>query len=295
MVTALMQKSALIALMKEHRFRDESDLAEVARLAEKYPWCAAFQVLRAMGAKQYDKLDAREDINRAAVYIGDRTKLYAYTAGPFTAVAEGAPAAEPESAPPAAHTSAASARALHPGAPDEKPSAADPSGDPDPLEVQILSAAAARLGEMAAEEVSADAPLPEKKDRPDPAADTGGAADDFAAYGAFAKWLRDLDGEERSEKPQRKSALPADDILEKFIAQSPQITQSKASFFSPARMGKMSLIEDETFVTETLAKIYEKQQDYKKAARAYARLGLKYPEKSTYFATLQKQAEAKIK
>jgi len=44
-----------------------------------------------------------------------------------------------------------------------------------------------------------------------------------------------------------------------------------------------------------LARIYERQHDYKKAARAYARLGLKYPEKNVYFAALQKQAEEKIK
>ncbi len=293
MVAAFMQKSALIALMKEHRFSDESDLSEVDRLAEKYPWCAAFQVLRAVGAKQYDKLDAREHINRAAVYIGDRSKLYTYTAGPFAAIAH--PSPEPELTPQAEQNPAASASPSFPAAPAEKNSASAASEDPDPLEVQILSAAAARWGEMAAEEVSADGPLPGEKSRPDAAEETDGAEDDIAAYGAFAKWLRDLDGEDGREKPERKSNLPADDMLEKFIAQSPQITQSKASFFSPSRMGKMSLVEDETFVTETLAKVYERQQDYKKAARAYARLGLKYPEKSTYFDTLQKQAEAKIK
>lgn len=293
MVTALMQKSALIALMKEYRFSDESDLGEVDRLAEKYPWCAAFQVLRAVGAKQYDKLDARDHINRAAVYIGDRTKLYAYTARPLTTTARSSHEVEP--VPQSDQDPCASAAPSLPEAPAEKSPAAASSEDPDPLEVQILSAAAARWGEMAAEEVSADGPLPEKKNRPDAAEETDGAEDDFAAYGAFAKWLRDLDDEDGGDKPESKSNLPADDMLEKFIAQSPQITQSKASFFSPSRMGKMSLVEDETFVTETLAKVYEQQQDYKKAARAYARLGLKYPEKSTYFATLQKQAEAKIK
>ena len=53
-------------------------------------------------------------------------------------------------------------------------------------------------------------------------------------------------------------------------------------------------MEDDSFVTETLAKIYEKQGDYKKAARAYKNLSLKYPEKRTYFAALQKKAEEKI-
>ena len=39
-----------------------------------------------------------------------------------------------------------------------------------------------------------------------------------------------------------------------------------------------------TWMTETLAKIYEEQKNYDKAIRAYRILSLKYPEKSAYFA-----------
>lgn len=295
-----MQKSAFITLMKEHRFRNESDLAAVSRLAASYPWCAALQVLQAVGAKQFDTLDAGADINRAAVYIGDRTKLYEYTARRRPPVERPSPEEKTADPAPSATTAQAETKsetAVPEGAAEfsEHYFGERHSEEPDPLEVQILSAAAVQMGEMAAAEVPDDISLQEEEElqsRPESPDDSGSEPDD---YGAFAKWLRKLDGEEAEEKPVRKSNLPADDILEKFIAQSPQIAPAKASFFSPARMGKMSLVEDETFVTETLAKIYEKQQDFKKAARAYARLGLKYPEKSTYFATLQKQAEAKIK
>ncbi len=42
---------------------------------------------------------------------------------------------------------------------------------------------------------------------------------------------------------------------------------------------------DQEFVTETLAKVYEKQGLYKEAIQAYEKLSLKYPEKNAYFAT----------
>ena len=42
--------------------------------------------------------------------------------------------------------------------------------------------------------------------------------------------------------------------------------------------------EEESYFTETLAKIYVKQQRYSKALEIITRLNLKYPEKNAYFA-----------
>jgi len=46
----------------------------------------------------------------------------------------------------------------------------------------------------------------------------------------------------------------------------------------------MEVLDDESYFTETLAKIYVKQQRYSKALEIIRRLNLKYPKKNAYFA-----------
>ena len=44
------------------------------------------------------------------------------------------------------------------------------------------------------------------------------------------------------------------------------------------------ILDDESYFTETLAKIYVKQQRYSKALEIIRKLNLKYPKKNAYFA-----------
>lgn len=88
--------------------------------------------------------------------------------------------------------------------------------------------------------------------------------------------------ESQKEKNKIKSSR---DIIENFIKEDPKISKpKKTEFFSPVNMARISVVEDLSFVTETLAKIYEKQGNYSKAIHAYENLILKYPEKNAYFA-----------
>lgn len=305
-----MQKSTLISLMETQKFSEEALLEEVQELGNAYPWCSTFKVLQAVGAKQYDRLDAKDCLNTASVYIGDRTKLYSYTVRKklleHIAVSEelDASAAIPKEIvePKTGVAVPVTERAAETDPGQEKTvqaeeDATEKDNSPissDPLEAQILSAAVGHLGEMEVEGMLSqkdEAPPASENDENEPTFEVKGRAEE--SFSSFTTWLNSLDGV--TNPPAKSSLPPADEILEKFISESPQITPAKASFFSPSQMGKMSLAEDESFVTETLASIYEKQHDFKKAARAYARLKLKYPEKSAYFAALQKQAEEKIK
>lgn len=84
-------------------------------------------------------------------------------------------------------------------------------------------------------------------------------------------------------------SLPTSELIDRFIQQSTPEPKPKATFFTPQQAGKQSLDDTAGMVTETLARIYEKQGNFTKATEAYRKLALKYPDKSTYFAARQKE------
>ncbi len=105
----------------------------------------------------------------------------------------------------------------------------------------------------------------------------------------FAAWLKAIDegvelAEEVSEKPVSSSTV--ENLIDKFITEEPRMSKPKKEFYSPVNMAKQSVLDDENLVTETLARIYMKQEKYQKAIRAYEVLSLKFPDKKRYFAAL---------
>ena len=73
------------------------------------------------------------------------------------------------------------------------------------------------------------------------------------------------------------------ELIDKFIENNPKISPIKKE--TPT----ISIVKDdqsqsESLMTETLARIYLEQKNYKKAIQSYKILSLKYPEKSGFFA-----------
>ena len=113
---------------------------------------------------------------------------------------------------------------------------------------------------------------------------------------SFLDWLElnkniKIDESTDKRKNKRGKSKPKQALISQFIQEDPRITPAKKDFFSPSNSARISLVDNEEFVTETLARIYCKQGSFDKAIKAYESLSLKFPEKSTYFADLIKEVK----
>ena len=96
------------------------------------------------------------------------------------------------------------------------------------------------------------------------------------------------------EKSSRK--LVQAQLIEKFIIANPRIEPVRDKSEHPLEdISKPFTEERGGFITETLAKIYINQGYYSKAIDIYEKLSLKFPEKSSYFATQIEKVKGLIK
>jgi tetratricopeptide (TPR) repeat protein len=109
----------------------------------------------------------------------------------------------------------------------------------------------------------------------------------FATPLRFSDWLVSMKSidDKVEEKEFVKPLNSSKDLIDKFIASKPRKIDVTKEPLTPKELGRLSLVENEDFVTETLAGIYAKQGKYLKAIKIYEQLILNFPEKSTFFAS----------
>ena len=106
----------------------------------------------------------------------------------------------------------------------------------------------------------------------------------FTPIDREAKPIKSTSEEKKSKKSVKSIAKAKKfDLIEKFIEKSPKLVAKKTAA-SKHNIAKAQMIQPEALMTETLARIYLEQKNYKKAIQSYKILSLKYPEKSGFFA-----------
>jgi tetratricopeptide (TPR) repeat protein len=103
---------------------------------------------------------------------------------------------------------------------------------------------------------------------------------------SFNEWMQLISQKPILREEKQNLAIPNNDkftIIDKFIKSNPKIKPvDKNTTFTDISLESSS--DDESLMTETLAKVYLEQKKYEKAIKAYRILILKYPEKSGFFA-----------
>ena len=107
------------------------------------------------------------------------------------------------------------------------------------------------------------------------------------------------EGEEKIKAPKpvtpNNEPLPKEQlaIIDKFIETNPSVSRVKEKMYDPVVQAKESERLDDTLITETMARIFAKQEKFERAIDAYRKLQLKYPQKSDYFAALIEEIKRK--
>lgn len=162
------------------------------------------------------------------------------------------------------------------------------------LEKEILSNIAAIQSEQVLNELPVIEPAKDEKEHIlIPPAQHKEA--DLEGKHSFEYWLKalpEVGAKPVTEKPAKP--LKTSDIINSFLANEPRISKPKAEFFSPTKAAKRSVTEDDSIISETLAKILITQGNLQKALKAYETLLLQNPEKRTYFAARIEEIREKI-
>ncbi|MEZ4827020.1 MAG: hypothetical protein R3C61_12195 [Bacteroidia bacterium] len=87
-------------------------------------------------------------------------------------------------------------------------------------------------------------------------------------------------------RPVFSRKVASQNLIDAFLENQGHIRRKNADkeAAQPVKSAVESIMEDENLVTETMARLHLLQNNRREAIRIYEKLGLLYPEKSTYFA-----------
>ncbi len=321
-----MDRDHLTHLIDDPARVQHDDITDLRAMTERYPWFSAAHLLLAVGEHRQGDVLFDEQLRTSAAHLPSRSVLFdqVHVSRPVP------PRSEQEEQPPTAEPTRIEAKldVLEPvvAAPplEEFPRPREQDA-PDPLDQQMRQSALAGSYELLIEHAGAtlmpaiDLAQEQPTDLPqaEPMREVIEPVERFAMLPSalsFIQWLELADrdvtavpardtGPAMARKEEGRLTNAADAmgtepdtkaLIHGFIQQAaPQAPIKKTEFFNPQQAAKRSLEDHADLVTETLARIYEKQGNHVKAITAYERLAVKHPERSAYFRALAKGLEGK--
>ncbi len=307
-----MNKSEFIDIIKEHTILSGSEYNDIARIIGSYPYFQSARVLLLNSLYKNDDIEFTDKLKEAAIFIADREVLYHL-------LNDRARFSVPEDEVEVSDKTVEGEKSGDKGAGKEEHGAVAKPVSDDEREIkgrfetvsgrsreELKREIQNRLDEISGEsllQLDDNATQGEAKEDIHGDYDTADALraddelldldiDDDRTDGMDSRDEELADGVDKNregglngEKGQY-GFIDDDELVERFINSNPRIEPRKDMDDSGDEdIPSQEKEESSQLITETLAGIYLSQGYYTKAINIYERLSLKYPEKSTYFAT----------
>jgi len=267
-----MNRNDFIRIIHNSSAVDRQMIGEVRELIDLFPYFQSAHLLLLKGLHNISDVKFESQLKQSAIFVGDREVLYYLLKE------------EPESIPeqPENRNSEVSSQIIQP------PLLLSQESEDDSANIVFL------LDDETE-------PVEEKVIYMDPSILVPGLADlleldlqEGESMDSGKDSVSDVAEADVAEKKSRKQVQA--NLIDKFIIANPRIEPVKDKSAHPADDISATFTEEKGgFITETLAKIYINQGYYSKAIDIYEKLSLKFPEKSSYFATQIEKVKELIK
>ncbi|MFY0643738.1 MAG: hypothetical protein JXR19_04660 [Bacteroidia bacterium] len=234
---------------------------ELESLVSLSPWCSAYRTLLARAYKNANLPQFEQKLSLASLYAGNRAQLYKVL-----------------------HESDLKLSEVSSDFVVEEEVVSDHKIDFDEIVTYDPSVElASEIKEEPKKEVEQSIPFEQILYNPEKELQKLAEEREEEAEHDFYYWLNH--SREKEESNEKTSSVEqVNDLLEDFLASKKKPVREKREFYKAETKANESEVDDSQLVSETLAKLYVKQELYEKALDAYRKLSLQNPSKSAYFA-----------